>query len=132
MNKPHAESTVLVPASPAASTQATGHASQTLLSTSQDVAIEWLAGGSSISDAAQAAGVCRQTVSTWLRNDPDFQAVLHSWREQTLALARDRLTAMTEAALDTLNQAVSAKHDVRAAQFVLRQMGVGVASEVKK
>jgi len=109
---------------------ATVHSSssrQVILSVPQQAALEWLTGGGSITEAAQLAGVCRQTVSEWLHNDPDFQAVYQSWRRQAMDMAEGRMVALTETALDNVTSAVREKRDLRASQFILKQLKVGAA-----
>jgi hypothetical protein len=96
-----------------------------ILSVPQQQALEWLTTGGSITEAAQVAGVCRQTVSDWLHHNPDFAAAYQTWRQQSLEIARGRLAAMTETAVDNVVSAVRDKHDLQASQFVLRQMKVG-------
>lgn len=95
---------------------------QVELSVSQQLALEWLTTGGSITEAAQVAGVCRQTVSDWLHNDPDFQAAYQNWRQQSLAIAQARMIAMSDAAVDNLAAAIRDKHDLRASEFLLKQL----------
>jgi hypothetical protein len=100
-------------------------ARQVILSVPQQQALEWLTSGGSVTEAAQVAGVCRQTVSKWLHDDPDFTAVYQAWRDQSLEIAQARLAAMTESALDNIAEAVHEKRDLRASLFVIRQLKVG-------
>ena len=55
------------------------------LTPTQSAAIDHLATGSSVTDAAKAANVTRQTVSGWLNHDPTFQAALNSRRTELWA-----------------------------------------------
>ncbi len=55
-----------------------------VLSTPQLQALEWLANGGSITDAAQFAGVTRSTLHRWLKEDPDFLTAYTDWRNQSL------------------------------------------------
>ena len=97
---------------------------QVLLSQPQQLALEWLTTGGTLSEAAQFAGVCRQTVARWMREDPDFRAVYEAWREQVAEVTKGRLLALSQSAIDTLEYAVRDRRDVRAAQFVLKNTGM--------
>ncbi len=95
------------------------------LTSAQQTALEWLVGGGTVSEAAQLAGVARQTVSNWLHHDVDFQNAYYIWRQQTLQLAQGKLTALAESAVQTLANAVNLRADTRTAQFVVKQLGIG-------
>ena len=84
--------------------------------------MEWLIGGGSLGEAAQFAGVTRQTISRWLRSDPDFSAVYDAWKLESSQMLEGRLIAAGESAMDNLLNAVRVGHDVRASQFVLRAL----------
>jgi hypothetical protein len=92
------------------------------LSDSQEQALEWLIGGGSIGEAAQFAGVTRQTVSRWLHTDPDFRAVYDQWKLEASQMLEGRLVAAGESAMDNLLDAVRMKRDVKASQFVIRSL----------
>ena len=68
----------------------------------QDVALRSLAGGAHVMEAAQEAGVARETVSRWLARE-EFRAELLRRRDDLWAQYRDRLTAMVPVALDALS-----------------------------
>jgi hypothetical protein len=91
-----------------------------ILSGVQQQALEWLIGGGSVTDAAEFAGVTRQTISRWLREDEDFQAAYVQWREEAAAIVRGRMVAASEAAMDAVMHAIRTKGDLRASQFVLK------------
>ena len=57
------------------------------LSEQQLCAIEALIGGSSIQEAADAAGVNRVTVSRWRNHHPEFQAELNRRRDEKIGRA---------------------------------------------
>ncbi len=95
------------------------------LTTAQQTALEWLVGGGNITEAAQVAGVARQTVSGWLNKDPDFRRAYQLWRQQALQAAQGKLTALAEIAVQTLAQSMGTKLDTRTAQFVVKQLGIG-------
>src|SRR5665213_1366692 len=65
------------------------------LSATQVTALEALAAGQSLADAARWAGVNPGTIYRWKKNDPGFIAALNAWRIEALAGARDRLLALT-------------------------------------
>jgi hypothetical protein len=78
------------------------------LSDKQELALEKLAAGLSISKAAEAAGVTRQTVYSWLDKDPNFAAAFNLWRREMIASNRARGLSMSELALDTVANAMEA------------------------
>lgn len=91
------------------------------LTAPQQAVLEWLVAGGSVADAAQLAGVARQTISRWLRNDPDFRAVHDAWKAESNELLQGRLAAAGDLAMDTLLTAVR-NHDLRASQFVIKAL----------
>jgi hypothetical protein len=76
------------------------------LSTAQELALEKLASGASIPNAAKAAGVDRKTVYRWLQSDPHFAAAFNTWRAERVASNRARALAMSDLALDTVSAAM--------------------------
>ncbi len=97
---------------------------QVMLSGPQDQALEWLMNGGSISEAAQFAGVCRQTVSRWLKTDPDFRAVYDNWREQVANITEGQLLGLSESAVAALANAIRNRQDVKSAAFVLKHLAM--------
>lgn len=89
----------------------------------QEIALQRLAAGSSISEAAKAARVDRRTVSRWIHSDPQFAAAYNAWHHEMLASGRARLLAMTDLALDTVHSAI-AQGDARIAVQVAKATGV--------
>ncbi len=85
-------------------------------------ALEWLTNGGSITEAAQFAGVARQTVSRWLKEDEDFRAIYDGWRDQIMTMTDGQLSALAESAIATLTDAIRDHRDVRAAQFVIKHL----------
>jgi hypothetical protein len=72
-------------------------------------AVNALAMGASVTDAATTAGVARQTVSGWLNNNGSFVELLRS-REKELWLNETfRLRAMSATALDVLYQGLTSQ-----------------------
>jgi hypothetical protein len=95
---------------------------QVMLSVPQEQALEWLMNGGSVGEAAQFAGVSRQTISRWLRTDPDFQEVYRVWQEETASTIAGRMLAASESAMDVVLHAIRVKRDVRASQFVIKTL----------
>ena len=75
------------------------------LSAIQEQAILLLAGGATVTAAAEALGVTRQTVSTWANRDPEFVAALNLVREETLEAGADRVRGLMAKALDAVEAA---------------------------
>ena len=92
------------------------------LGETQVKALEWLTSGGSITEAAQFAGVARQTVSRWLKEDEDFRAIYDGWRDQIMTTTDGQLSALAESAVATLTDAIRGRRDVRAAQFVIKHL----------
>lgn len=92
------------------------------LSPAQEVAMENLATGVSISKAAQAAGVDPRTVRRWFASDPNFAAAYNAWRQELVASSRARVLAMTDLALDAVHSAIQ-KGDARVALQIARAGG---------
>jgi alkanesulfonate monooxygenase SsuD/methylene tetrahydromethanopterin reductase-like flavin-dependent oxidoreductase (luciferase family) len=100
------------------------HAGEVPLSGPQRQAMEWLMQGGSIVEAAQYAGVTRQTVSRWIHEDPDFATLFEHWQEQVKSINKARLVSLTEAAMDTVSDAIRNHRDVKAALTILKGAGV--------
>jgi transposase-like protein len=88
----------------------------------QQIAMEKLASGETIVDAAQAAGVTRMTLHRWLKQDARFAAAYNAWQQEAVATARGRLLALSDQAVTTVANSVKAG-DTRAALLVLKAMG---------
>ena len=57
----------------------------------QHAAVDLLAVGTSVTDAAESIGIARQTVSEWLHHHHGFRAALNQRREELWAGVTDRL-----------------------------------------
>jgi len=68
-----------------------------------------LIGGATLDEAADAANVSRSTVARRLR-DADFRGQLEALRREALARAADRLAGLALAALETLEELLTADH----------------------
>ena len=97
---------------------------QVILSEPQRQVLEWLYNeeGATVKDAAEFAGVGRATIFRWIQADPDFNALYTAWRQQQEQAKEVQLSGLEAAALNVLNDAVRRRGDVRAAQFILKQM----------
>lgn len=72
------------------------------LRAAQETALEALLGGATVTAAAQAARVSRQTVSGWVNRDAAFVAELRNRAAELRTAAMARLEAAVPAALDAL------------------------------
>ncbi|MBN1458890.1 MAG: helix-turn-helix domain-containing protein [Armatimonadetes bacterium] len=72
----------------------------------QSIALGALATGATVREAAKRAGVARETVQRWLREDWAFQAALNAERTELRRVLRFRLQALAESAVDTVTKAV--------------------------
>ena len=72
------------------------------LSAPQEQALGALLGGATITEAADAAGVSRQTVSGWANRDFEFVAQLRTRRAEVLDALRSRLEAVGGRAVQVL------------------------------
>jgi len=93
------------------------------LTAPQESALAELLAGRSVTEAAAAASVARQTVHTWLRDDYTFQAAYNRGRKELADAHAARLHALTAVALDTVETAMK-EGDVKAALTVLRGVGM--------
>ncbi|HTM49973.1 MAG TPA: SEC-C metal-binding domain-containing protein [Bryobacteraceae bacterium] len=75
-----------------------------ILSPTQAQVAAALARGQTITAAAQQAGIHRTTVHHWLRNDPRFEAAVHSARREYAQTVNDDLLELTARALLTLRR----------------------------
>lgn len=92
------------------------------LTPAQAAAVDHLAAGSSVTDAAAAVNASRQTVSGWLNDHPVFQAELNRRRAELWGAAADRLRALLPKALDRIGAAIDAEgpEGLQAAIAILR------------
>ena len=92
------------------------------LSPQQIVALEAIVGGSTIVDAARAAGVARETVHRWLRDDYEFRTAHNAALADLRTAAMSRMERATTAAAEVVLNAVLAG-DVNVALKVLHGLG---------
>jgi transposase-like protein len=68
----------------------------------QNKILSYLAGGNSVADAAERAGIHRNTINNWRRSDPAFADMMEdAFAERTL-LFRDQAETLVPKALDVL------------------------------
>lgn len=79
------------------------------LTPAQAAAVDHLAAGSSVTDAAAAINVSRQTVSGWLNDHAAFKAELNRRRAELWGAAADRLRALLPKALDRIGAAIDSE-----------------------
>ncbi len=95
---------------------------QVSLTPAQQLALECLFEGGSITSAAKSAGVTRQTVNRWIRVSLDFKTVYDAWHREIQKSVKDRLAAIGDAAMDNIANAIRLKGDLRASEFVVKQL----------
>jgi hypothetical protein len=86
-------------------------------------ALAVLLAGKTVTEAAAAANVCRQTVHRWLKEDPLFVAELNRGRRELRTASMTRLERLVSKALDAVEKALEAG-DLPVALAVLRGLGV--------
>ena len=92
------------------------------LADQQITVLRSLLDGASVTDAARAASVSRQTASEWKNRNPSFIAVLNAGRLDVWSHVEDRLRRVTGMAVELLEQEVAAGN-VSVARDILRSAG---------
>ncbi len=77
------------------------------LTPQQSAAVDALAFGATVTDAAETVKVSRQTVSEWLHHHAAFQAALHARQRELWRGHVERLRSLVPKAMDALEVAVS-------------------------
>ena len=92
------------------------------LSQSQLSVIDLLSLGATITAAAEAIGVSRQTVSEWFNQSVGFQAALNHRRAELWAEQSDRLRGLLPKALDTVERTLKSEgpESLKAALAIIR------------
>jgi len=106
-------------------------AAEVCLTPQQATALPLLASGALKKDAAEAAGVCAQTVSAWL-HQPHFTAALQAQRKQLAGLASERLSKLVGTAatvLEKLLESGSEAVQFRTATYVLDRVALLTAGD---
>jgi transposase-like protein len=89
-------------------------------------AIEELAAGASVSEAARRLGVSRRTIERWIR-EPEFLARLNRRRREVWTSAHDRSRRLVHQALAVFETELEAGN-LEAARDILRQFGPSLAA----
>jgi hypothetical protein len=84
-----------------------------VLNSAQEVAVNLLATGQTVTDTAKEIEMARQTVNEWLHYHPGFQAALHSRRQELWDGMTDRLRGLVPTALDVLERELEARRRCR-------------------
>jgi transposase-like protein len=93
------------------------------ISPAQERVIEGLVGGVSITSAAKAGKVSRQTVHRWLRDDFQFQAELNASRADLRVETENRMFALAAEAIASVETAVQ-QGDASVALAILKGLGL--------
>jgi hypothetical protein len=99
------------------------HPDLQLLRTQQQYALQALAEGKTVAQAARIAVIDRTTVYRWMKKDVAFMAALAAWRSRERRGARDRLLSMTDKAMQCLDGALD-ERSLPAALAVLKGLGL--------
>ena len=108
----------------------TGDSAARELTAQREAVLAALLTGQTITAAAGAVGVARQTVHRWLTADPAFIAAHNGGRRELANAHAVRLLTLCGQALDVVGGALEAG-DVRAALAVLRGAGMFGGSAVR-
>ena len=85
-------------------------------------AVQHLVAGDTVTRTADAAGVARETVHRWCREDWGFQAAVNAARRDLRDAVERRLVAVAEKAVRNVGEAVE-RGDLRASIAVLKGLG---------
>ena len=99
------------------------------LTDAQETALAALLGGTTVNDAADAAGVVRETVSRWINHDPVFVAKWNRRRRDIWDSRIERLRGLTDRAVDSLEELLDSDNEgvrLRAATALLKTIAVEV------
>lgn len=92
----------------------------------QELAIARLLSGGTDSEAAEVAGVTRQTVNAWKNENAAFQAELFARRQAVWQAQEDRLRWLLSVALDVLEGELEARAETLEARKQRLQVAVHV------
>lgn len=93
------------------------------LSASQIRAVEALLHGQTITAAAKSAGISRETLHRWQREDFEFQAAYNRGRRELMEGIQTRLLVMADQATETVKKSVD-RGSLQSAFAVLKGLGV--------
>lgn len=100
----------------------------------QQLTVECLAAGKSISSTSEEVGVARSTIYRWLKDDYEFKAALNGVKRRLRSEADLRITCLLENAINTVGSAIEGG-DARTALSILKGAGLlsgeapGIGSE---
>jgi transcriptional regulator with XRE-family HTH domain len=98
-----------------------------LLSAAQETALLALAEGATQGEAAERAGVTRETISRWLREEPEFVAALNVVRKAVWDASIDRLRLLALKSTEVLAKLLESDDPrirLAAAQTTLKAAGL--------
>lgn len=93
------------------------------LSATQEIAIAALLEGHTVTDAAAAAGVTRQTVHRWTTEDSEFAAEMNRQRLEIRTAYRRRVERLAEHAIGAVETAIG-EGDAKTALAILKSLGL--------
>ncbi len=93
---------------------------KTALTPRQASVADLLATGSSVTAAAEAIGVTRQTASEWLNQNYLFRAELNRRRKELWSERTERLRSLIPKALEVLERELEGKRGLQAAMYILK------------
>jgi hypothetical protein len=94
------------------------------LTPQQEMAVDLLTSGKTVTDTATAVEVTRQTVSEWLNHHPGFQAALNQRRQELWADITEGLRALLPRAVAVVAQALEGEEPLATAIHVLKCCGL--------
>jgi hypothetical protein len=94
------------------------------LSPKQELAVDLLATGASVTAAAGACGVARQTASEWLNSHNAFKAALNRRRQELWTEGADRVRSFLPRALDVLAEELDGEKRLVAAIHIVKAVGL--------
>ena len=98
-------------------------ATDSRLTPQQELAIDLLASGKTITEAAEAVGFTRQTASAWVNRGVAFRAGLNGRRQELWDANCDRLRSMLPDAVEALATELRNGDRLKAAALILRACG---------
>jgi DNA-binding phage protein len=93
------------------------------LSAGEALAMNCIMSGESMTAAAEAAGVSRQTLYQWMKRGKRLGEAVTIWKQEVATTARTRLLMMTDLATRNILEALK-KGDVRVAMTLMQKLGI--------
>lgn len=105
------------------------------ISSAQELAVAALVSGSTITEAAEKAGVSRETCSRWVHRDPAFIAEVQNQRAELAAAVRCELASLGKQAVAVVRETLTNESDLptryKAAVDVLKMLGAADGTAVE-